>query len=101
MILSLLQVGMRFQGDEIWVTKTVLLLGWGLTSSDVAHLLTGQYQRFRKKSVLSSKSILKMETACSSEKPAAAYKTSRCQTIKNLNLNTHCPENRNTHKLVP
>jgi len=39
MIFSLLQDGMRFQGDKSWVTETVLFLGWGLMSSDAAELL--------------------------------------------------------------
>jgi len=43
MILSLLQVGMRFQGDKSWVTKTVLFfMVGGLISSDVAQLLIDQ-----------------------------------------------------------
>ena len=40
---------MRFQGDKRWVTKTVLLLGGGLMSSDAAELLYRSIPNFRGK----------------------------------------------------
>jgi hypothetical protein len=90
---------MRLQVDRFGLLRQSLFLGWGLISLDAAQLLYRSITTFREKSV--PKSILKMETACSSEKPDSRLQNITVSELKKISfLNTHCPENRKTHKLL-